>query len=140
MFSRILVGVDGSKCAKRAFDAAVEMARAGGARLMVVSVVQPPTRVSSRKETAARFVGILEREAKLILADYAEEADMKGVKAETLVAKGNPAKIILYTANAEKADLVVIGSRGLGGVKGLLLGSVSSTIVRSSKVPVLVAK
>lgn len=140
MFSKILVGVDGSKCAKRAFDAAVEMARSGGAKLLVVCVVQPPARVSSRKETVARFVGILEREAKLILADYAEEADRKGVKTETLVAKGNPAKIILYTANAEKVDLVVVGSRGLGGVRGLLLGSVSSAIVRSSKVPVLVAK
>lgn len=140
MFSKILVGVDGSKCAKRAFDAAVEMAKAGGARLMVVCVVQPPAKVTSRKETAARFLGILEREAKLILADYAEEADMKGVKVETLVAKGYPAKIILYTANAEKVDLIVVGSRGLGGVRGLLLGSVSSTVVRNSKVPVLVAK
>lgn len=140
MFSKILVGVDGSDCARRAFASAVDMAKVAGANLLVLCVVQPPMAMGQRKETAARFVGILGREAKLILADYAQEADRKGVKAETMLAKGHPAKIILYTARAEKADLVVVGSRGLGGVKGLFLGSVSSTVVHNSKVPVLVAK
>ncbi len=140
MFSKILVGVDGSECARRAFDAAAEMAKVTGARLLVLCVVQPPMVMGQRKQTAARFVGILEREARLILADYAEEADRKGVKSETVLAKGHPAKIILYTAKAEKADLIVVGSRGLGGFKGMLLGSISSAVVHNSKMPVLVAK
>lgn len=140
MFPRILVGVDGSECARRAFDAAVTMAKAGNGSLVVLCVVQPPMMIGQRKETAARFVRILEREAKLILADYAEEADKKGIKAETRLAKGHPAEIILYTARAEHADLIVVGSRGRGGVKGMLLGSVSNAVVQNSKVPVLVAK
>ncbi|MEM2141474.1 universal stress protein [Nitrososphaera sp.] len=140
MFSRILVGVDGSECARRAFDAAAELARASNASLVVLCVVQPPMLVGQRKETAARFVRILEREAKMILADYAHEADRKDVKAETRLAKGHPAKVILETAHAEEADLVVVGSRGRGGVKGMLLGSVSSAVVQNAKVPVLVAK
>ncbi len=140
MFSKILVGVDGSDCARRAFDAAADMAKVTGAKLLVLCVVQPPMAIGQRKETAARFVGILEREARLILADYAAEADKKGVNAETMLAKGHPAKIILYTARAEKADLVAVGSRGRGGIKGLLLGSVSSAVVHNSKMPVLVAK
>lgn len=140
MFSKILVGVDGSDCARRAFASATDMAKVTGAKLLVLCVVQPPMAMGQRKETAAKFVGILEREAKLILADYAQEADRKGVKAETMLARGHPARIILYTASAEKADLVVVGSRGLGGVKGLLLGSVSSAVVHNSKTPVLVAK
>ena len=57
-----------------------------------------------------------------------------------MLAKGHPAKIILYTAKAEKVDLVVVGSRGLGGMKGVLLGSVSSAVVQNAKVPVLVSK
>src|SRR5574341_1127006 len=140
MFSKILVGVDGSECAKRAFDAAVEMAKETNASLIALCVVQLPMVIGQRKETAAKFVRILEREAKLILADYAAEADKKGVKVETVLAKGHPAKIILYTTKAEKADLVVVGSRGLGGMKGMLLGSISSAVVQNSKVPVLVAK
>jgi nucleotide-binding universal stress UspA family protein len=76
----------------------------------------------------------------LILADYAEEADGKGVKVQTLLAKGRPAKIILYTARVENADLIAIGSRGLRGMKGVLLGSVSSAVVERSRVPVLVVK
>ena len=140
MFSRILVGVDGSECARRAFDAAVAMARTSNASLVVLCVVQPPMIIGQRKEIAARFIRILEREGKMILADYAEEADKKGVKAETRLAKGHPAKIILYTARAEHADLIVVGSRGRGGVKGMLLGSVSSAVVQNSKVPVLVVK
>jgi nucleotide-binding universal stress UspA family protein len=140
MFSKILVGVDGSDCARRAFDAAADMAKVTGSKIIVLCVVQPPIVMGQRKQTAARFVGILEREAKLILADYAAEADKRGLKAETALARGHPAKIILYTARAEKADLIVVGSRGLGGMKGMLLGSVSSAVVHNSKTPVLVAK
>jgi nucleotide-binding universal stress UspA family protein len=140
MFFKILVGVDGSDCAKRAFDVSADMARITGARLLVLCVVEPLMAIGQRRETAERFVSILEREAKLILADYAEEADGKGVKVQTLLAKGRPAKIILYTARVENADLIAIGSRGLRGMKGVLLGSVSSAVVERSRVPVLVVK
>lgn len=140
MFSRILVGVDGSECSRRAFNAAVDMAKISNGSLAVLCVVQPPMLMGQRKETAARFVRILEREAKMILADYAQEADKKNFKAETRLAKGHPAEIILYTARAEHADLIVVGSRGRGGVKGMLLGSVSNAVVQNSKVPVMVVK
>lgn len=140
MFARILVGVDGSDYARRAFDAAVTMTKASNGSLVVLCVVQPPMVIGQRKETAARFVRILEREARMILADYVQEADKKGVKAETRLTKGHPAAVILEAARSEHADLIVIGSRGLGGVKGMLLGSVSSAVVQNSKVPVLVAK
>jgi nucleotide-binding universal stress UspA family protein len=140
MFPRILVGVDGSECARRAFNAAIEMAKASNGSLVVLCVVQPPMTIGQRKEIAARFVRILEREAKMILADYAQEADKKNVKAETRLAKGHPAEIILYTARAEHADLIVVGSRGLGGMKGLLLGSVSHAVIQHASAPVLVVR
>ena len=74
------------------------------------------------------------------MAEYAEIAKARGVKAETMLVRGHPARAILDAAKAKGTDLIVVGSRGLGGVKGLLLGSVSNAVVQNSKVPVMVVK
>jgi nucleotide-binding universal stress UspA family protein len=140
MYSKILVGVDGSECARKAFNSALALAKELGAKLYVVCVVQTVPVVGLHREKLASLESIIERQAKLILAECATRADMKGVRAETVLAKGHPAQIILYTAKAEGADLIVVGSRGLGGMKGMLLGSVSSAVVHNSKVPVMVVK
>ena len=140
MFSKMLVGVDGSDCSRHAFETAADMARTLGAKLVILCVVQPPMVIGQRRETAAKFTSILEREARLILADYAEESELRGVKAKTLLSKGHPAKAILSAAKAQRADLIVVGSRGRGGAKKLFLGSVSSAVVQNSNVPVLVTR
>lgn len=140
MYSRILVGVDGSECAKKAFNSALALAKEFGARLYVVCVVQTAPVIGLHREQLGSLEKIIERQAKVILAECATRADMKGVRAETVLAKGHPAQIILYTAKAEGADLIIVGSRGLGGMKEMLLGSVSSAVVHNSKVPVMVVK
>jgi nucleotide-binding universal stress UspA family protein len=140
MFSKILVGVDGSDCARRAFDAASDMAKSVNAKLVILCVVQPPMAIGQRRENAAKITSILESEAKMILVDYTKETGVKGIKAKTILARGHPAEIILYTAKSERADLVVIGSRGMGGAKRPLLGSISNAVVHNSNIPVLVTR
>jgi nucleotide-binding universal stress UspA family protein len=58
-------------------------------------------------------------------------------KGEDHPCRGHPVKIILYTAKSERADLVVNGSKGMGGAKRLLLGSISNAVVNNSSIPVL---
>jgi nucleotide-binding universal stress UspA family protein len=68
---------------------------------------------------------------------YAAE---RHVEYETELLEGSPAKAILEFARSRDADLIVVGSRGLGAIKGALLGSVSSEIVHQADRPVLVAR
>ena len=139
---KILAAVDGSECAKKGFEKALDMSldKQDSPALVVLAVVQPLEVIGMRKDVRASLEGLIEKDAKALLAEYATIAETRGVKAETILASGHPAKIILDIAKIKGTDLIVVGSRGLGGVKGLLLGSVSNAVVQNSKVPVMVIK
>jgi nucleotide-binding universal stress UspA family protein len=84
---------------------------------------------------AEAFVNI-EGFANDLLQKRKKELANKGVRADTLIKRGNPASMILKASKG--FDLIVMGSKGMGTFKRLLLGSVSNTVVQSSKVPVLI--
>ena len=69
-----------------------------------------------------------------------EEMVPSGIEKEAFSETGSPAVVILDFATSNNADLIVMGSRGLGIVKGVLLGSVSQYIVEQARCPVLVVK
>jgi nucleotide-binding universal stress UspA family protein len=110
------------------------------AALCVLVAVQPLEVIGMRKDVRGSLEALIEKDANALLKTYAEIAKGRGVKAKTMLAKGHPAGLILGVAKTEDADLIVVGSRGLGGVKGLFLGSVSNAVVQNSKVPVMVIK
>ena len=141
MPSKILAAVDGSECAKKGFQMALDMSLdKQDSAVLVLAVVQPLEVIGMRKDVRTSLEALIEKDAKALLAEYATVAETRGIKAETILASGHPAKIILDIAKIKGADLIVVGSRGLGGVKGLLLGSVSNAVVQNSKVPVMVVK
>ena len=78
--------------------------------------------------------------AQKLAADGVELARSQGFEAEPAVAEGPPAAAIVDTATARGARLVVIGSRGYGGLKGSMMGSVSNQVVQHAPCPVLVVK
>jgi nucleotide-binding universal stress UspA family protein len=139
--SRILVAVDGSACADNAFESAIELAKKFGSKLYAIGVVHVPSMLGVDKETMRALEGQLQIEARLMLSKYYAFARSKyGIEIETILAQGSPSHVIVDTAKAKDVDLIVIGSRGLSGIKGLLLGSVSHDVVRSAKQPVLVVR
>lgn len=69
-----------------------------------------------------------------------KNCEKQGVKFASKIQYGSPASKIVESAEKGKFDLVVVGSRGIGGIKGAILGSVANTIVHKSKVSVLVVK
>ena len=139
--SRILVAVDGSACADNAFESAVELAKKFGSKLYALCVVHTPSMLGADKETVHALEGQLQIEARLMLSRYYTYAQSKyGIVIETILTQGYPSRLIVDTAKAKDIDLIVIGSRGLSGIKGLFLGSVSHDVVRSAKQPVLVVK
>jgi nucleotide-binding universal stress UspA family protein len=128
----ILVGIDGSAASTQALSQAVELAKATGASLAFACVSRPPADAS----TAALAADADRRTAELA----AIVARAVGVSATTHAASGPPADALADLAEELGADLIVVGSRGLGSVRGALLGSVSAALLRRARTPVLVVK
>jgi nucleotide-binding universal stress UspA family protein len=148
---KILVAVDGSENGDRAARTAIGFARDYRAQLDVLRVVSSPSGVapSSPRAGGAGSAIIKERydyadkEAEAYVNSVVSKAKEAGVsKAEGTVirATGPPANTIAETAKNEGADLIVIGTRGLGASGRLLQGSVSAGVVASSGVTVVVVR
>src|SRR5690349_4370301 len=111
MFGSIVVGTDGSEAASEAVRQAVELARAVGGELLVVSA----------------FVGSSDEVAPL-LSSAAAAAEAGGVAVQTFPRPGDPADAILDVAEERDADLIVVGNKGMTGAKRFLLGSVPNRV------------
>jgi nucleotide-binding universal stress UspA family protein len=139
MFENILVAVDGSKHSDAAFDVAMDISQKYGSQVFVLHVFQggtgSGTLVSPGFEDDMRAIG------QQILNSY--EAKVKERRLQNvrmLLQMGDAAQRIMETASEIKCGLVLIGSRGRGGFKELLLGSVSHKVTNHASCPVLVVK
>lgn len=135
MFKTIVVAVDGSDHAARAAELAVDLAKRYGAKLYALSVYRHYSQLeSSHSLVRAREVpespdatlSSLAREAAEWVVDKGREAGLESV--EPVVRRGPAARTIIEFAKDKKADAVVLGSRGLGDITGMLLGSVSHKV------------
>lgn len=148
--SRVLVGVDGSPSSARALRWAADEARRRGAELHVVHVWRLPLYaipdpggvvVSSLGDLDHEVVETLERQAREVLEESVaklrrETGGDLGVELRAELLRGDPARELVEAAAG--ADLLVVGSRGLGGFEGLLLGSVSQKVVQHAPCPAAV--
>jgi nucleotide-binding universal stress UspA family protein len=142
VFSSILVAVDGSDHAARALAQAVDLARAEGAGLTVITVVTPPPLPVIAGPYAAplpRDYEELEREGEAILAKAVASVP-EDVPLATAVHKGAPGPAIVERISEGKHDLVVLGSRGRGAIRSLFLGSVSHYVLHHSPIAVLIVR
>lgn len=136
---RIVIGVDGSESAQAAIEEGLELARVAGADVTFVLATETASPLVSDGYYEREFE--LERkEAHSIMQAATAEADRVGVNSDYEICHGDPADAITRVALYRDADLVVVGSRGLGPVREAVLGSVSRAVVRRSPLPVLVAK
>jgi nucleotide-binding universal stress UspA family protein len=150
MIKTILVPVDGSEHANKAIVLASDLAQKYDARLIALNVmteagserVPPELRDYERLEhVRVTERSVLDSESERILSDAKLQAREKGAaKVETVRRSGDAAAIILEVANDQSADVIVMGSRGLGNVKGLLLGSVSHKVAQLSECSCITVK
>jgi nucleotide-binding universal stress UspA family protein len=133
---RIVVGVDGSRHAELALRWALDEARRRGARLQVVHSWQyPVVPVTGFSAPVIEIEGI-EEAARATLDGCVDAEDTSGIEVERILVMGPPAHGLLEAAAG--ADLLVVGSRGRGGFKGLLLGSVSQQCATHASCPVVI--
>jgi nucleotide-binding universal stress UspA family protein len=139
---RIIVGVDGSKQGQAAIDFLLRLSIPEVARVTVVSVV-PPLPIESSLQPPPllnRVLVPLEKQARDVAVQAAARIRRAGFEATSLVTHGNPNHEIVKLAESERADLIVIGSRGLTGTTRFLMGSVSDGVVKYAPCPVLVVR
>jgi len=137
MFEKILFATDGSAHAERTLEYVKDLAQKYGAEVIVFHAYHFVHEFVSPAETEK----ILERAASAAQAvvDKAVAALKEaGVSAKGIVDQGPAAEEILSLADREGVDLIALGSKGAGGVTGVLLGSVSQRVSTLAKVPVLI--
>jgi len=140
--SRILVAVDGSKNADRAFEYAAYMAKQCEAdRLFIINVIEGFGRNLRTWEKHDSSVKEIRQNSKELLKKYKSKAISQAfTTAEIITTAGNPGEEILRVAEKEKMNTIVMGSRGLSTVSKLLLGSVSHNVLHNAKCPVTIVR
>ena len=145
MFKHILIPTDGSPLSRKAIAEGVKLAGSLGARVTGLFAAPPATPLIYRgilpvgyttpaeharmiEDSAARYLGVIERAAK-----------KAGVRFDGVhVTSDFPADVILATARKKKCDLIVMATHGHGGLKGMLLGSQTQQVLTRSGIPVLI--
>lgn len=138
MTSRILVGIDGSKYAERAFEYATSLAQNfENSHLLIVNIVEKPATVGQSLTIE------LERNRKDMLRRYQDKASSMGLKSVNIVVEDgySPAKQILEISSRENIDTIVIGSQGQYlTLEDSIIGSTSYKLAESAKCTVVIAR
>ncbi|MEM2896827.1 MAG: universal stress protein [Candidatus Bathyarchaeia archaeon] len=141
MFKKILVPVDGSEDSRKALKLALDIASRYSSKLTALYVVAKRVYAHIHElGVLAMLSNELEKEGKEVLKEAQELAKPLGLEIETKLVHGFPAEEILNMVEKESYDLVVIGSRGLSGVKAFFLGSVSDKVTHHARCSVLIVK
>jgi nucleotide-binding universal stress UspA family protein len=145
MFSRIVVGTDGSETAKEAVRQAADLAKQVGAKLDVVSAYEPVPESRLREERLQvpadmSHVVSPNEDVEATLAEAAKDVEDNGVEVETYARQGDPADAILDVAEEQKADLIIVGNKGMTGAKRFLLGSVPNKVSHHAPCSVLIVR
>lgn len=148
LIKNILVPIDGSSLTEKIMSFAIDLAEKYQAHVTLLSVLEKPSQtLISQGElftpnSTKKFVEDLEKYHKKILSDATTKIERKKstVTLSSMLVEGRPADKIIEVSQKGKYDLIVIGSRGLGGIKEFFLGSVSDRVADHAQCPVLIIK
>jgi nucleotide-binding universal stress UspA family protein len=148
VYRTIIVGTDGSSTADKAVDVAGELARACGAAVHVVTAYRPVRAAAlagagamgAAPVTPPAWLGDDERvAAEEVVRRAGERLAQTGVSANVVARLGEPADALLAIAEEVEADLIVVGNRGMSGVRRYLLGSVADRVAHHAPCSVHIA-
>ncbi len=139
---RILVPLDFSEHAEAILEWAGHLAAQHGSQLILLHVYHLPVEFQQLEGAylPPDFWSNMKSEAEQSLERYTTELQGRGQKVEAIVREGYPATVIIEEAESQEADLIVIGTHGLSGLKHMLLGSIAERVVQKSPCPVLTVK
>lgn len=143
MFKHVLIPIDGSVFSMKAVESGAALAKATGAKITVLTVIEPSGIVGtdSRRVAATRkaYEQEVRKSAERELKDAERTAKKHGVACTTLLQEHDqPYQAIIDTAARKRCDLIAMASHGRRGVAALVLGSETSKVLTHSRIPVLV--
>lgn len=136
---RILLATDLTGASEVATDWAFALAERDSADLLVVSVIDPQELRQESQRTGLRWDQVRDHR-QAAAQELVARGRPSGLNVSFLVWTGDPGESIVSAAEAEAADLIVVGTHGRGTIGRLILGSVSEHVVRNAPCPVLVAR
>ncbi len=145
MFGSIVVGTDGSETARQAVHEAVDLARQVGATVDIVSAYEPVSSQRLREESRQapqdlQWTITPREDVDAILKEAQEAVAPSGVEVRTFAREGDPADAILDVAEERRADLIVVGNKGMTGAKRFLLGSVPNKVSHHAPCSVMIVR
>jgi nucleotide-binding universal stress UspA family protein len=135
LFQTVVVGADKSDTAAAAVKEAIELVRLTGGTLHIVSAYKPQHLSASGGESQGIETGEL---ADSVVADHASRARAANIPVQTHAKAGAPAEVICQVAEEIGADLIVVGNKGMAGVRRVL-GSVPNSVAHNAPCSVLIA-
>jgi nucleotide-binding universal stress UspA family protein len=145
MFRSIVVGTDGSETARKAVQEAIDLAKAVGAEVVIVSAYEPVPQARLREEARQtpndlQWMINPREDVDATLEDAADVVREAGLDVETFAREGDPADAILDVAEERDADLIVVGNKGMTGARRFLLGSVPNKVSHHAPCSVLIVR
>jgi nucleotide-binding universal stress UspA family protein len=146
MFKKILVPIDGSAPSRAGLERAIALAKSQRARLRLVHVVDDNAVLRGGIEASINvgdLIDMLEKDGRKLLDAAEAAARRRGVKADTALREaqlGRVADEIVREATRSRADVIVMGTHGRRGLGRLVMGSDAESVLRESRVPVLLVK
>ena len=140
MFEKILLAVDGSEHALHAARTAADLARAMNSKEFRIVVAYDFIPLYLGEPNLQYAINARMEDANTILQNAVKEVGKLPCETHTELIEGSIAEAIIGVATTRKSDLIVMGSRGLGKLAGLLLGSTSQKVVAHSPCPVLIVR
>jgi nucleotide-binding universal stress UspA family protein len=143
LFTRIVIGTDGSDTASQAVEKATELAKLSGAELNIVSAFEPvsKSRIAGELRDAPADVQYEinpSEDVNLVLDAAAAPARRDGVDVHTHPVQGDPSDAILNVAERIDADLIIVGNKGMTGARRFILSSVPNNISHHAPCSVLI--
>lgn len=139
-FRKVLIAIDREPVAAHAADAGIDLARALGADIAFVTIIDSPLAHSEDAGFSQHeLLALARRDAKMMIESFRKQIPKK-LAVDEFILTGNPATEIVKVAQKWSADVIVIGSHGRGGVPRALLGSVAEDVMRHAPCPVLVIR
>ncbi|HII94082.1 MAG TPA: universal stress protein [Methanosarcina sp.] len=137
----IVIATDGSKNSQRAISHGIEIAKLSGAIVHALYVVNTSSTISENwtagKET---IYNIMKDDGQKAVSKVKKIGIDSGVEVREVILEGYPSSEIIYFAENNNIDLIVMGTLGATGLERFLMGSVAEKVVRNARVPVLVVK
>lgn len=145
-YNKILVPVDGSEHSQKALEHACAISTINGGEIILLHIANIVTAISNFDQTpitggyvSEQLAKDMEETGRAILEEASKNIP-EGIKFNTVFEVGSPGPSVISIAKKYDADLIVMGSRGLGLLKGIFMGSVSSYVASHETCPVLIVK